>query len=586
MPSKPTPEGLRPAPLADPFYYLRNFQSVVGWCRHYHGGLLLPEERAQLDRILTLSPPAMALLARMTMRKGHLFRTDKLHYAEIACLDNALTELADHGLVRQDPQILALEIAQLCRRAELHQLLVHLATETTSGASGALAGSTGKAELSRLLVAQFPGQQGLTLGTLWPAAPFTVVALESETLLERIRLMFFGNMRQDWSEFVLAELGVQTYEAVPFGPDSRAFQTRAEVDYYLMLHRCQQALGDAAQGDTLAENEIAAPPLTAPSASANAWLEHRRQRLLLAMGQHAERSGRHGAAADLYRQCHLGAAWVRYFRMREKQAEAADALLHELSEKLPCFPQPEFQLHLGRVAKRLQKKATHIAPPILSTQPPAPTRQHQLELVQQPNQSVEVTVRDHLATGEKPAYYVENHLFPGLLGLLLWPTLFSPLPGAFFHPFQSGPADLYREDFVGRRRDAIEARLASLNDGSYRDHIRQCYQSKHGVSCSLVFWPALSNTLIEQALECIAPQKLLAIFRHLLLDLRHHRRGMPDLIQFNLPQRDVELIEVKGPGDRLQDHQTLWLNVFNQIGIRASVAQVRWREAPLADALS
>ncbi|GAB3374966.1 VRR-NUC domain-containing protein [Spongiibacter taiwanensis] len=577
MPSKPTPEGLRPAPLADPFYYLRNFQSVVSWCRHHHGDLLLAEEQTQLDRILALSLPAMALLARMTMRKGHLFRTDKLRYAEITDLDSALAELVQQTLVRPDPPIQALEIAQLCRRAELHQLLLQLSA-LKPDAKSVLGASAGKAELSRLLVAQLPDQQDTALGTLWPAALFSVVALETETLLERVRLMFFGNMRQDWSEFVLAELGVQSYENVPFTADSRAFHTRDEVDYYLTLHHCQQALTEAAQQDVQTDAGTAVPPLTPPPASTNPWLEHRRQRLLLAMGQHAERGGRHEDAANLYRQCHLGTAWVRYFRMREKQPEATEALLHELSEKFHYFPQPEVQLHLGRVAKRLQKKVADVALPSLNLQRTAPIRQQQLELMQQPDQSVEMTVRDQLSTEETPVYYVENHLFPGLLGLLLWPVLFAPLPGAFFHPFQSGPADLYREDFVSRRRDAIEARLASLQDGSYRDHIRQCYQAKHGMSCSLIFWPALSETLIEQALDCIAPQKLLAIFRHLLLDLRHHRRGMPDLIQFNLPQRDVELIEVKGPGDRLQDHQTLWLNVFNQLGVKASVAQVRWRD--------
>ena len=30
-------------------------------------------------------------------------------------------------------------------------------------------------------------------------------------LCERLRLMFFGNLRQDWSEFVLADLGVFKY---------------------------------------------------------------------------------------------------------------------------------------------------------------------------------------------------------------------------------------------------------------------------------------------------------------------------------------------------------------------------------------
>ena len=32
---------------------------------------------------------------------------------------------------------------------------------------------------------------------------------------DRLRLMFFGNLHQDWTEFVLTDLGVFQYESVP-----------------------------------------------------------------------------------------------------------------------------------------------------------------------------------------------------------------------------------------------------------------------------------------------------------------------------------------------------------------------------------
>lgn len=37
------------------------------------------------------------------------------------------------------------------------------------------------------------------------------------------------------------------------------------------------------------------------------------------------------------------------------------------------------------------------------------------------------------------------------------------------------------------------------------------------------------------------------------------------------------MIEVKGPGDRLQDHQIRWLEFFAGEGIPASVCYVRWQ---------
>ena len=60
----------------------------------------------------------------------------------------------------------------------------------------------------------------------------------------------------------------------------------------------------------------------------------------------------------------------------------------------------------------------------------------------------------------------------------------------------------------------------------------------------------------------------------MLLDWRDNRAGLPDLIRF-LPALDwYELIEVKGPGDRLQDNQRRWLAYFEQHGIPARVCHV------------
>ncbi len=65
--------------------------------------------------------------------------------------------------------------------------------------------------------------------------------------------MFFGNLQQDWSEFVLTDLGVFQYEKVAFAPSSRAFQQRADVDVYLALHACREALEWLPTGDAESE---------------------------------------------------------------------------------------------------------------------------------------------------------------------------------------------------------------------------------------------------------------------------------------------------------------------------------------------
>ncbi|MCP1315623.1 VRR-NUC domain-containing protein, partial [Halomonas sp. 707D7] len=196
---------------------------------------------------------------------------------------------------------------------------------------------------------------------------------------------------------------------------------------------------------------------------------------------------------------------------------------------------------------------------------------------------VERAVAEHLATPDAPVHYVENTLLTGLFGLLLWPAIFEPLPGAFFHPFHSAPADLYREDFAERRRGIIDACLARLDDGSYRQAMRDTFAAKQGVAAQFIHWPALGPALLDTALHCLPAAHLRAVFTRLLADLKHNRAGFPDLIQF-FPEADASaryrLIEVKGPGDRLQDNQRRWLDHFARHEIPVEVCHVRWQPAP------
>lgn len=63
-----------------------------------------------------------------------------------------------------------------------------------------------------------------------------------------------------------------------------------------------------------------------------------------------------------------------------------------------------------------------------------------------------------------------------------------------------------------------------------------------------VFWGALTEELLEQALDCLPAAHLKHWFERLLLDIKANRAGMPDLIQFWPEDRTYRMIEVKGPG--------------------------------------
>ncbi|UYG07393.1 VRR-NUC domain-containing protein [Halomonas sp. M4R1S46] len=548
------------ASLDDPFYYLANFQYVLDWVGGRHGDLLSDAERAFLDAFPRLPRASRALLVRMVMRKGEHFRTARLAYAEIGDTAGALAPLVAAGWVDADP---LLSLDELFRQLRLPELRQALAGEIT--AAGLAAGSA-KAVLQAALAPRLT--ESRSLSDWWPEVPDEVVRLEVMALCDRLRLMFFGNLRQDWAEFVLAELGLQRFETVPFAADSRAFQRRDEVDAYLALHRLRERLDDGECPLALVAE--------VPGRPDNPWLAARRARLLWHLGREAERRGEEETALGCYAEAGAGEARIRRWRLLERRGEHAQALqLVEAAEQAGALGEPEAQA-LARLRPRLCRKLGRPLPP--GAPEPRPAR---LDLRLVPGLGgVERTVAEHLGHDAAPVHYVENTLVTGLFGLLCWEAIFAPLPGAFFHPFHHGPADLGRADFVARRRARFDACLAELDDGRYRDTIRARWQAKQGLASPFVHWEALSEPLLEQALACLPAAHLRACFERLLADPRANRAGLPDLIQFFPPAGPdtprYRLIEVKGPGDRLQDNQRRWLAFFHAHDIPVAVCHVAW----------
>ena len=65
-------------------------------------------------------------------------------------------------------------------------------------------------------------------------------------------------------------------------------------------------------------------------------------------------------------------------------------------------------------------------------------------------------------------------------------------------------------------------------------------------------------------------------FEWIVRDVQENRAGFPDLVQFWPLQRRYRMIEVKGPGDRLQDNQRRLLEYCVSHGMPVSVCHVRW----------
>ncbi len=538
--------------LENPFYYLENFRQVLGWVGQHHGDLLDETERAFIDGFAQLPQASQALLVRMVMRKGELFRASKLRYPEIGCPHGAASALIQHGWIEVDRPLTLEQLFGLLTKRELLQIV-------GSPASASLR----KAELlERLHEAQHSAKP---FSEWCKGVEDAVFALSIDQLCERLRLMFFGNIHQDWSEFVLADLGVYRYERVPFSPASRAFGCRSELDAYLHLHRCRERF-DA--GETQAEilADVPAVPFT------NTWLESRRGKLLLRLGQQFERLGELSEALRVHAANAYPGARERAIRVLERCGQPEAAL--ELLLQAQAAPESEHESQqIQRILPRLQRSLGTPTDRARSRKP------EQLELVlPRSGCNVEHAVREFLATPEAPVYYVENALVGSLFGLLCWDAIFAPLPGAFFHPFHWAPADLNRADFHRRRADLFATCLACLDRDDYRDCIWRTFKAKFGIHNAFVAWGLVDEQLLAQALDCIPASHLKLMFQRILADVSGNRTGLPDLVQLWPGQGRYRMIEVKGPGDRLQDNQKRWIDYAHQHGLPIAVCHVQWAE--------
>ena len=55
---------------------------------------------------------------------------------------------------------------------------------------------------------------------------------------------------------------------------------------------------------------------------------------------------------------------------------------------------------------------------------------------------------------------------------------------------------------------------------------------------------------------------------------RHTRSGFPDLTMWNPETKTCQIVEVKGPNDRLSKKQILWIDYLSKLGIKAVVCRV------------
>ncbi|HVF16172.1 MAG TPA: VRR-NUC domain-containing protein [Steroidobacteraceae bacterium] len=541
--------------VLEPLYYLRNFTRAMEWLAVRYADLLCEEERNFIHQFRQLPEGAQALLVRLVMRRGDCFRSTKIDYPEIGEIDAAATPLIALAWLDPEPRLTIEEVFALLRRVELSELFPDHPRSLT------------KAELLEkvLLLSVEPR----TFATWCGPRDECVYRVTIANLCCRLRLLFFGSFYQDWSEFVLADLGIFKYEAVEFSPGSRAFQCRSDVEYFYRLYECREQL----QRETPIDDVLALIP---SEVLANEWLESRRAKLLFRVAYQLERDGDYSRALEIYRQSSHTEARVRAIRVLERIGSIGEACT-AAEQALQCSASGFEVQMLKRMLPRLRRRVTGQR---LSRGRRQEVARMDLELApSDEGLRVEEHVRRHLESANAPVFYVENALINSLFGLLCWDAIFAPVRGAFFHPFHSAPMDLLSAEFRYRREALFDRCLQCLADGSYVDVILANFKAKSGTASPFVAWGLMNELLLDLSLSCIPAAHLRVNFERILSNIRENCTGFPDLVQFYPQEKRYRMIEVKGPGDRLQDNQKRWLEHCATHEIPISVVYVSWAEA-------
>ena len=543
-----------------PTYYLDNVLTLFEHVFRVYADILEPAQLEFLDRFNGLNPDAQKLCIRLLNRSHDWFRASKLNYPEIESIDTTLAQLAQSGFVAVDGEIDYSTLLSVFTKPEL---------------LAAVNDKTGLDKLRRdeLEAALLARNDSAFFSRL--AAGDSLIQVLRRDDYQICQMLFFGNLNQSMTDFVLRDLGLYQFETYSIDHAHRPYRNTLEIQQHWLLYQLETLFGLSDVSDPALLREIS--DLIPADIEAQAPAFRRCERLRYAIARQYERLGNLATALGLYRQCQLPPSRERTARIHER----LENYQQSLAECLQIIEQPlnEDELQFACMfAARLIKRHGFDNPQAVEQN----RISHQPETVDlelEYHDSVELAVADYYAEQDRTGhcYYLENSLFNGVLGLLLWDVIFAPLQGAFFNSFQHRPSDFYAPDFCKRRSELLAQVWESIdsNQDIWRI-VAQRWQQKQGLMNPLVNWQSLDLAIIEIALERIDYAHWRAIFRRILRDLRSNRAGFPDLVYFPAGSGYC-LIEVKGPGDSLQKNQQRWMQYFHEHAIPHRLARVAWQ---------
>ena len=549
------------------YYYHEHFERFLGEVGVTHRDLLDEDGFDFLARFARLPFNAQCAFARIANRRGYVFDLEKLDYPEIEDLPSAWSTLARDGFTERVSPALLPEWFERLTRPELVRLL--------DEADGPVRfrRSSKKAELV-----------SVALGALDPLTlrvPSRFVAQGRRDALNYLLYLYFGRIEDNLQTFTLHDLGLADQ------PDHRDGSARrfdgpghARVAFFYA-----KAVHDLRHGSDNDAARLAAvrdgwpEPLCDTSAA-------QRDRLLQKLGARAERHGAIEEALVLYTASADPHGNERTVRIRYARDENGDRdWVRARLETMIDDPASDEELLFAEdfYARKFRKKRTSAMTDLIRS---AATITVDDAYRQQPERAA----LHHYEARRIDAYRTENAPWR-----LLFSLLFRDELSAEEEPGWGTPSSLRAGTFFERHAEAIDAKLAALDDPSrvLLDLERELHRSDSDrdtvctdaaaddvgdIDDSIARRNAQALERIEALLTRAPPGAVAHMLGLMARDRIGTRDGFPDLML--VEDGRLRFVEVKTAGDSLRRNQLARMHQLRAAGFAVELVKVAYAADP------
>lgn len=541
-----SPKPTDTIPVLPKDYYLDNFHKLITHALTWYRDLLTVDEQRWIEHFNVLDRYDQCLLVRLLSRKGTWFRCDKLSYEEIPDLALSFKRLSEARFIDLNPAITQYKLASnLLTKPEITKLIPAICADSSYK-------KLPKSEiLEKIPDSSFDG-----------TLDFQYLKLLDDSIIDLLLALFFANTHQDLSQFVLSDLGLHQFEPYSLSTTCRYFSTRKQVEELQSIShvRHEHYASDRKQPSILFDllDQL-------PSESSHRQTQRKLDHLVNDIARDFERLEDYDTALSLFAKTSLPPSLERQARIYDKQNDTTS--MQSIVENILTQAHDVAELEVGeKLHQRLQRK---LGLKVKRPEKPNINRINlQLDLT---DLRVEIAVKEHFEQQGWTVFFAENCVLNGLFGLVFWDAIFAPVEGAFVNAYQYKPKDLYQNEFKLKRASLLAESKTKLATQGLR-YLENIYRTKYNTANPFVAWNTFTPELLEQCIVNMPPALLLDMFEVVLSDIKLYRNGMPDLIAFR--EDEFKWIEVKGPGDKLQDNQLRWIRQFNRLDVPFSVCFV------------